>query len=161
GWLDLATANKKGDSASVLLNLRDGKFLSPHIGVTAPNPAALAAADFDGDGTLDVVSADLASDSVNFLHGKGTGLYTGDVLAGYVGSAPTGIAQADFNGDGLPDVVTANSGSADLSLLLNLGKDSSGKFLGFSSATPPDTADVAPFWVSARDVNSDGAADLI
>ena len=64
---------------------------------------AAAVADFNGDGKLDVVTADGSEGAVSVLLGLGNGMFTlaGDHAAG---SSPRAVAVGDFNGDGRPDV---------------------------------------------------------
>ena len=76
-------------------------------------------ADFNGDGKLDLVTANCGS-SVSVLLGDGTGSFKPPVSVA-VGACAVGVAVGDFNGDGRPDVATANAGSNNVSVLLNDG----------------------------------------
>ena len=80
----------------------------------------MATADFNGDGKLDVVTADHAAGTVSVLLGLGDGTLTSP-LDHAAGSSPSAVAVGDFNGDGRPDVATANAGSNTVSVLLNDG----------------------------------------
>src|SRR5688572_27522957 len=66
------------------------------------NPQAVAAADFNGDGKLDLVTANAGSNDVSVRLGNGTG---GFGAAGHfaTGAKPLSVAVGDFNNDGKLD----------------------------------------------------------
>ena len=115
GILDLATG---GQTIDILPGLGNGTFrpvVRQYI-----DPVSLAAADFNGDGKLDLVSAEPYAQTVSVLLGLGTGSLTLP-LDYAAGSQPMAVAVGDFNGDLRPDVVAANTGSGNISVLLNNG----------------------------------------
>src|SRR5262245_61275476 len=114
GILDIATA---GNTVDILPGYGDGTF-RPVVRQYV-DPVALAPADFNGDGNLDLVTADY-SNTVSVLLGTGTGTLTLP-LDFTAGSLLTAVAVGDFNGDGRPDVAAANAGSNNVSVLLNAG----------------------------------------
>jgi hypothetical protein len=97
----------------------------------ATNSATLAAADFNGDGYLDLAVAYRPfGQPTGFivLFGNGNGTFQTPVF--YSGTYPTWIAAGDLNGDGHPDIVVATSPSAgDVYIYLNDGQG------GFSAPT--------------------------
>jgi hypothetical protein len=116
--LDLVSANRGGISVSVLIGRLDhsGAFrkaiVSP-TGATA-GPYALAVADFNRDGVLDVVTPNFLANTATVLLGTGDGHFEAPIDAGAAGTTTYGIAAGDFNGDGKPDFATCNAGSNDV-----------------------------------------------
>ncbi len=73
--------------------------------------SGLAAADLDGNGTLDLVTADAATKGVSIYLGSRSPTSSQRFLPPIkVGAAqsPTGVAVGDLNGDGHPDIVVAD-----------------------------------------------------
>src|SRR5207249_1548514 len=88
-------------------NLGDGS-LGVHVDyTTGASPYGVVVADLNGDGRLDVATANYAGSSISVLLGNGNG--TLQPRTDYqVGSAPAGLIAVDLNRDGKPDLVTAN-----------------------------------------------------
>jgi hypothetical protein len=84
----------------------------------------VAIGDVDGDRKPDIVVANLASNTISVLLGKGGGTFGARIDYG-VGFAPRSVAMADLNRDGKLDLVAANSKVAvnTVSVLLNTGHD--------------------------------------
>jgi hypothetical protein len=119
GHLDLAVtdwASNETSVVSVLLGNGDGSFGPAANFPNGYNSTALVAADFNGDGNLDVAS--ISDYGVSVLLGNGHGQLEPkvDFECGYTAQ---GLVAADFNGDGFPDLVSANSGATSISVLLN------------------------------------------
>jgi len=98
----------------------DGTFTTPgtfyQVGCGAYGGAA---ADFNGDGILDLALVGNCQTSyISVLVGNGDGTFQ-PAAKFAVGSLPVQLTVADFNGDGKPDIATANYGSKDVSILLN------------------------------------------
>jgi hypothetical protein len=104
--LDVAVVGSFGGSQNigVLLGNGDGTLQSALVYPLTYTPASVAAADFNGDGNLDVVIGGYLSDSVTVLLGDGAGGFSSSqVYSG--GTGP--VVVADFNNDGKLDVVSA------------------------------------------------------
>jgi hypothetical protein len=114
-------------------------------------PGYVVAADFNGDGKLDVAIADGYDRDVSVILGNGDGTFQFATQAWSVGAGPI-PALGDFNGDGLVDIATANYADNNVSILLN-------HKTGFSSAYDIYDGGTSAFLVSA-DFNSDGKSDL-
>jgi len=79
-------------------------------------PAALAIADFNGDGALDVAVADGGSNTVTILLGDSHG-FLGSAATFQVGAGPASLAVGDFDGDGNPDLAVASRGAGTVTIL--------------------------------------------
>jgi len=69
---------------------------------------AVAITDFNGDGKLDIVTANQTGNNVGVLLGNGDGTFRPTVTYSSGGSGPTSVAVADLNGDSYPDLVVTN-----------------------------------------------------
>ena len=119
---------------------------------TGKRPVAVAAADFNRDGHLDVVTANEKDNSISVLLNDGKGGFLR--RTNYpVGSSPQAVMAADFNNDGVPDVAVANRGSNTISIFLG---NSNGTL---RAATAVNTG-AGPMVLAAGDFNHDGKVDL-
>jgi len=144
---------------SVLINNGDGTFQSAVNYPITGEIEALAVADLNGDGKLDlVVPTGGFSAGVSVLLGVGDGTfaspvtYTSTLLSPY----STSVAVADFNGDGKVDLALTNSEAPSSAVAILLG-NGDGTF-----QNPPllYSAGLDPAGVIALDVNGDGKPDL-
>ena len=121
GNLDAAvvgpTALGQKDVVRIFLGNGDGTFSPAKSYPAGISPHAIAAADFNGDGTLDLA---IAAPNVSILVGNGDGTFQPPV-AFRVRGHPDDLIVADFNHDGKPDVATIETinGSSFISILLN------------------------------------------
>ena len=104
----------------------DGSFRSAAAIPVGPTPVALAAGDFNGDGSQDlaVVNTGMLSDyrgTVSVLLGNGDGSFQASPVSYATGIDPVFLVAADLNGNGLPDLAAANENSGDVGILLNDG----------------------------------------
>jgi ribosomal protein L35AE/L33A len=113
-------------------------------------PQAMAAGDFNGDGTLDLAAANSAYDSVSVLLGNADGTFQ-PARTSATGVGPQSVAVGDFNSDGNLDLATANY--SDVSVLLGDGLGGFGAPASISDGTSPVSVAVADF-------NGDGTLDL-
>jgi uncharacterized delta-60 repeat protein len=154
GSQDLICPNYAGVGSSVLVftNNGSGGFVRAGIYAVGLDPHSVAAADVNGDGTVDVISANSGDNTLSVLTNDGGGF----VLAGTyaVGIQPYVVIAVDVNGDGYVDLVSANMGTNTLSILTNNGSG------GFALASSPVVGN-EPRSVTATDVNGDGKVDLI
>ncbi|MNI09161.1 Endo-1,4-beta-xylanase A precursor [compost metagenome] len=125
--LDVAAANSVTDGlnqASFLFGNKDGTFQgSVNYDISGSQPYSVVVLDFNGDGNLDLATANIDSNDVSIMYGRENGRF--DVAIKYaVGSKPIGLVTGDFNLDGKLDLVVANSGANTITLLLNDGMGS-------------------------------------
>src|SRR5579864_797798 len=113
GKLDLAAAvfsgsGPTGNVVAILTGNGDGTFKPAVNFTTETNPVALATADFNSDGRLDLIVAHCCGDTdMTYLVGNGDGTFQPEEhFAG--GPSPVSLAVADFNGDQIPDLAVAD-----------------------------------------------------
>lgn len=129
--LDLAVAFSNEDTnhtsfVRILLGNGDGTFCKGVRTPAGPDPTSIAIADFNGDGTLDLVLANApcrlgcySPGQISVLLGNGDGSFQPPAKFAIHGQQPMQLTVADFNGDGKPDVATINGDSQNVSVLLN------------------------------------------
>ncbi len=159
GDVDLALTNhiSNEDSAqgffSVFQGNGDGTF-QPPVAYSIPDfrPTAIASADLNGDGILDLTVIglyDVGGGAVRIFLGTSDGTFLPGNASIAVSGSPYSAAMGDFDGDGVLDL--AVRGSADLSILLGNGD---GTF------RPVASSGGAGFSLSAADFNRDAKLDL-
>lgn len=157
GHLGLAVGEPPNAAAAIFLGKGDGTFASSSATfASAPQfLSAIATADFNGDGGLDLALED------SVMVGYGTGAFS---AAGnlYVSGIPNGLALGDFNQDGKLDAIvasgyTAGPGSSGSGLAVSLGK-------GDGTFTPgphsPISLGVNLQGIVAADFNGKGKLDV-
>jgi hypothetical protein len=122
------------------------------------SPVAVAAADLDGDGLVDLAVANYDSSDVSIFWGNGAGTFVAAPAALAVGEAgtesPLAVAIADVTGDGRPDILTANEFANTVSVLPNQGSRVFGPAIQSPTGGSPEGLVVA-------DVNGDHILDVV
>ena len=155
GFEDLAVSNKTINNVAILLGDGTGNFGAATTFTTGAgtNPEALATADLNGDGFLDIVTANAATGNVSVLLGNGAGSFGGPSTFATTSSTASDVKLADVNADGKYDILVSNSGLSNLSVLLGNGNGT------FASAVTFNTG-LVPNGLVFGDFNRDGGLDL-
>lgn len=161
GNVDLAVSNAPDaytGTIQIFLGKGDGTFTEGTT-VTGVTPStlymAMYAADFNGDGKLDI--AITTGSTVSVLLGNGDGTFGSPVtynLAGSIQGYPQTVVAADFNQDGHPDLAVGEF-DGTVSILLGNGDGTFKTAVGYPGGGGQVTYLV---WM---DVNGDGKLDLI
>jgi FG-GAP-like repeat/Abnormal spindle-like microcephaly-assoc'd, ASPM-SPD-2-Hydin len=143
-------AQRSGETGfATLLNLGTN-FATPVVTSVIPAlfPLSLVAADFNGDGRIDLGFTNVA---VGIFLGNGDGTVQPGVFYDQGTQAPTAVG--DFNGDGVPDIVGFDEASFSVNALLGNGD---GTF-GFALTSPAGGFVAA---LAVGDFNGDGKLDV-
>jgi hypothetical protein len=111
------------------------------------------AADFNGDGKLDLAFVSISPTGLLIELGNGDATFQSPHLYS-LGSDTQGIFAADFNGDGKLDIAVANGYDNTVSVLLGNGD-------GTLQAAKTFATGYYPFSVASGDFNGDGKLDLV
>jgi FG-GAP-like repeat len=155
GRPDLAVANNRDGTVSVLLANADGTFQAAHNYGAGTAPKSVVAGDFNGDGRMDLAVANAMTNNVSILIGNGNGTFQAAVNYA-AGSAPQAVVSADFNGDGKLDLAVANQSlgaGPKVSVLLGNGDGTFRPLVGYKAENPLSLA--------VGDMNADGLLDLV
>jgi len=186
GKMDLAVANYDTNDVSVLWGNGDGTFtpgastFSVGSNPYGESPVAIAIADVNGDGNLDIITANESANTVTVLLNQGPGTRAfAAAKESPTGMYPEAVAVGDFNGDGKLDVATADSWDDTVTVLLG-NKDGTFSILSVCSNAPtqschsssdclpggtcdaqPIPVDVGPWALVAVDLDHNGILDLV
>jgi sugar lactone lactonase YvrE len=167
GKTDLAFLSWSGfqnETLTILLGNGDGSFTAPAtVPITQPSQGGdgvlgyLIAADFNGDGKIDLAAAGdyISQGGVTILSGNGDGTFNGPVSTLQPGLDFNLVATGDFNGDGIPDLVAPqyfDPGGA--SVFLGKGDGT------FTTVTTTLATERFATSIVVGDFNQDGRLDL-
>jgi len=119
---------------------------------TGDDPVAVVAADFNGDGRIDLAAANQADNSVS-IHLALENVEFEERVAFATAAGPVFLAAGEFNGDSILDLVTANQTDNNVTILFGAG-----------DGTFPSRLDI-PVGITPRglvvgDFNGDNRADI-
>jgi hypothetical protein len=137
----------------VMITNPDGTLGTPTILYQSDYLSSTILADVDGDGRKDVVTADVATDTLIVIPSNGDGTFGIPILTA-IPIAPTEIAAGDFSGDGKLDLAI-RSYSADI-LTIYAG-DGAGHF----SEVHREPLNNLPNQIAVGDVDGDGKLDIL
>src|SRR5262249_3043158 len=131
-----------------------GVATSPPLS-TGMNPSAIAVADVDKDGKLDVMVTESGANAntMSILFGNGDATLHPRVSYN-TGTHPDGVAIADLDKDGSPDIVVANRDQNSVTVFYYKGDR---MFQPMSPLTTPGS----PTSVATADMDGDGRVDIV
>jgi hypothetical protein len=166
GFKDVIYSNlgafTQGTSISVRLNLGDGTFGNPTSYTVGAGPQGIVAADFNGDGNIDLAVANWGffgtGTTISVLLNAGGGVF-GTAVPYPAGDAPFRIGAARLDTNNTIDLVVASTstGDARINVLLNPGN---GVFNSRTQYTGVGRG-VFSASVAIADVNNDGRNDIL
>jgi FG-GAP-like repeat len=157
GIVDLVVSDDGCGEVTILLGNGDGtfrvggNFATGGSGIYAPYSVAVG--DFNGDGKLDLATANELENTLSVLLGNGDGTFQTHVDYDTVGDCRQ-VATGDFNGDGKLDLVVSSGSYNRVSVLLGNGD---GTFQ--AQAQYQVNGSNNPYLIVA-DLNRDGKLDL-
>lgn len=154
GDIDIVNTNFSSNNMSILFNDGNGVFGPPDFfegGGTGE--WALAAADMDDDGILDLIVGARTSQTIIVNTGNGDGTFTAATPQSAGGSVWM-LVSGDLDGNGTEDVATANSLSNNGAILLGNGD-------GTLAAPVTHLTDPFPLATDLGDVDGDGDLDWV
>ncbi len=165
GNLDLLVGNYGSPEGEVmvLLNNGDGTFPGSSYGysVNGAEPLSVFPVDLDGDGHIDVVTANPDGNSITILWNSGDGHFRH--RTDYpVRSGPRSVLAADLDGDGDPDLAVVGPYSDYVVVLYNTGNGLFGSRSSYYVDAPiyDDCSGRHPWALVATDLDGDGDLDL-
>jgi hypothetical protein len=154
GKLELITASADpSGSVTVLVNDGMGRFRRGEAEPSGAIAPAVATADVNGDGLVDVLAANLGRSDLVVMIGLGDARF-GTVRAVSGGDGAVDLDVGDLNGDGRIDVALATAHHGDaVTVRLGNGDGTFGPKRAYKAGADPDG-------VALADLNHDGKLDL-
>ncbi len=154
GDLDLIAAPilvwmQPADAIYLLINRGDATFQPPFSVTTGLDPFFVKPADLNGDGKLDIISANREGSSLTLLISKGNLAFDAKQLP--LSEPPSFLLPADLDGDRIMDLVVVNSESTAFSQFMGQGDGTYGPPVVRKGGGFPD----------AGDLDGDGDLDLV
>ncbi|MBZ5700809.1 MAG: FG-GAP-like repeat-containing protein [Acidobacteriia bacterium] len=117
---DLAIVNQADNSVTVLLNNGDGTFQAATNSplATGAAPSGVAIADFNSDGTGDLLVTNAGLNTISVHLGLGAGLFA-PRFALPTAAGPSAVVAADFNNDARPDAAFSEATANQVSIIFD------------------------------------------
>jgi hypothetical protein len=156
GKLDIAIADNTSPSLGVdiMLGNGNGTFQAPVSYATAADPWMVIVADFNGDGKLDLATANAESETISVLLGNGNGTFQAHKdNSTAVAASCISLAAGDLRNDGKLDIVGGCQSEGEVVVLLSNGD---GTFKAAKAYNVPAGVDD----IALGDFNGDGKLDV-
>ena len=122
---------------------------------TGVNPSYVIPADLDGDGDVDLASANYAGNTISVVKNNGDGTFSTNVdYTTGSSSNPISITSSDLDGDGDIDLAAANNTNSKVSVFINNGSGVYAAKVDYTTGTNPGS-------VTTADADGDGDMDLV
>jgi hypothetical protein len=162
GKQDLAVANGSSNTISIRFGDGTGAFTGTTnvvVNAQAWEPSAMAGADFDSDGDIDLAVTTWSYSRFLIFTNNGSGTFTAGstFVNGTVVNFPRAIAVGDFNKDNKPDVVIANSNLYSAAVFFG---DGAGWFSSTLSVPYQNGSNNGAWSVTVADFNKDSNPDF-
>ncbi len=152
GRLDIVTVDFDGGALHRLRGTGTPFVFAPmspvHLG---GNPIDVVAADFTGEGIVDLAVSRAGASDIAVLRNDGQGNLTSFANLP-VGVAPNYLLTSDFDRDGRADLIVSNGAGASVTVLY-------ARVVGFTAANFP--AGLTPTALLAQDLTDDGIPDIL
>ena len=159
GDTDVLSASAGDDEIAWYENLDGARSFGPQriISTEADYAASVFAADVDGDGDTDVLSASAGDDKIAWYESlDGAGSFGPELIISKAANGAKSVFAADVDGDGDTDVLSASRDDNKIAWYENL--DGAGSF---GSQRIISTAAIGAESVFAADVDGDGDTDVL
>jgi len=154
--------------AFILISLSAAKAQNNNINFQPPpirnfqtgcSATDITAADFNGDGLIDIAVCSIGYSVVSVILNITTNedIFFSDPITFDVGWEPQALVSGDFDLDGKMDIITINQSTSDITILRNTSKEGS---LNFDVYAGNDSLGDFPQDIVADDFNGDGRLDL-
>jgi hypothetical protein len=163
GRLDLISANDESSTVTVFQQSAPGTFAAagPDVALgtstLTDRPTSISAGDLNGDGLIDLVSANSESSNLGVFFQGSAGVFSQAPDRMLLGRRPTSVQAADLDGDADLDLVAADPQAHDVTVFEQLGR---GAFADDPIALGGAGSTDGAFSVACADLDGDGGIDV-
>lgn len=160
GHPDIIAANRNGAKSTnatpsfVCFNDGSGRF-PDYCPLPTQSSTTVAAADFDGDGSIDLFTPHRDGGPSKILWNDSQGRFNESSILGPKASRTRVAVAADLNGDGVVDLVVGGDDGKGTLIYINQAKRQ------FGGASPLSAPDRVAFSAIVSDLNRDGTLDIV
>ncbi|MEO6596432.1 MAG: VCBS repeat-containing protein [Planctomycetota bacterium] len=152
GDFDIALCDSDGGGLHIVPGTATPFVFGPEtIVMVGGGPMDVVAADFSGDGLLDLAVSRSVNSDILVLRNQGVAGFT-EFLTVPVGDSPNYLITADFNRDGRADLVVSNAASGSVTVLFGTPNGFTGQDFA---------AGLTPTALMAKDLTGDGVDDIL